>query len=256
MNKRAFFALFCILILLLTFTACNPPVSADVTGNPTETNTTPAVTEPAKTTPTVTTPINTTPETTEPSQTATQPNPVNDAYYPFIYKEGRQPHHFGLDLDLSKLTPGCLYVHNEETDEVYQIGNTEVAQMDSTEPGYLYYRPADNSKVVRSDYTGKMQTVIYTSENEITWFDYSADKLLIVQNKQKMVLIDLATGTSEEITEQFCINEAFYYPDASAFSSEVKGRTIQWYGYSTETDELSGYVYHIDINEMYIPIWH
>ena len=264
MKTRTCFALLCILILLLTFTACKSPVSVDDTGNTMQTNTPTTVTEPAKTTPTVTTPINTTtPETTEPSQSATepsqtetQPNPVNDAYYPFIYKEGRQPHHFGPDLDLSKLTSGYLYVHNEETDEVYQIGNTEVAQMDDTELGYLYYRPADNSKIVRSDLTGKTQTVIYTSEAEITWFDYSADKLLIVENKKKMVLIDPATGTSEVISEQFCVNEAFYYPDASYFSSEDKGRTIMWHGYATETDELNTYVYHIDINEMYIPTWH
>lgn len=256
MKIRTHLALFCILTLLLMFTACKPTVSVDSTSNTTETNTTSSVTEST----------NTTPTNTEPSSSATEPdvqdvttpsaNPLSDQYYPFIYEDGRQPHPIGPELDLSKLTPGCLYVHNEETDEVYLIDNNEVAQMDTSEPGYIYYRPTDNSGIVRSDYTGETQTVIYTSEKEITWFDYSADKLLIVENQKKMILVDLATGASELITEQFCVEEAFYFPDASHFTSEDKGRTIQWHGKSTETDALSTYIYHIDKNEMYVPTWH
>lgn len=258
MTKRTILALFYVLTLLLTFTACKPPVSTDSTNNAAETNT---VTEPFKTTSTVTEPINTTSAATEPSNTATEPDAPDgleempeDPWSPFIYN-GRQPYHWGPELDLSKFTLGYLYTHNKETGEIYLISETETAQMDTTRK-YVYYRSGDNFKVICSDYTGETQTVIYTSANEITWFDYNADKLLIVENQKKMILVDLATGASELITDQFCVEEAFYFPDASDFTHEDKGRTIQWYGHSTETDELSCYIYHIDINEMYVPTWH
>lgn len=256
MKLRTFLALFCILTLLLTFTACKPPVSVDSTSNTTEKNTTSSVTESTNTTPTTTEPSSSATELEVQDITTPSVDPLSDQYYPFIYKDGRQPYPAGPELDLSKLTPDCLYVHNKENNEVYLIDNAEVAQMDTSEHGYIYYRPTDNSRIVRSDYTGEAHTDIYTSEKEITWFDYNANKLLIVENKKKMLLIDLATGASEEIMEQYCINEAFYHPDASDFTSEDKGRTIQWYGHSTETDELSCYIYHIDKNEMYVPTWH
>ncbi len=260
--KMKILALFCILTLLLTFTACKPPVSVDSIGSTTETNTTTVTTEPTKTTVTVTEPINTTSATTEPSDTATEPEVpdgleemAEDPWYPFIYN-GRHPYPFKQpELDLSKFTLGYLYTHNKETDEIYLISDTETDQMDTTRK-YVYYRSGDNFKIIRSDYTGETQTVIYASENEITWFDYSAGKLLIVEDKKKIILIDLATGASEEIMEQYCINTAYYHPDASSFTSEDKGRTIQWYGYAEETDELSCYICYIDKNEMYIPTWH
>lgn len=256
MKMRIHFAMFCILTLLLTFTACKAPDSVGGTSNSTITNTTSSVIESANTTPTTTESSRSVSESDTQNVTTPSIDALSDQYYPFIYKEGRQPHPVGPELDLSKLTPGCLYVHNEETDEVYLIDNTEVVQMDTSEPGYIYYRSADNFKIVCSDYTGETQTVIYTSEKEITWFDYNADKLLIVENQKKMILVDLATGASELITDQFCVEEAFYFPDASDFTSEDKGRTIQWYGKSTETDVLSTYIYHIDKNEMYVPTWH
>ena len=262
MKIRKGSVLLCIFALLITLTACKPPVSVDST-TPAATqpvSTTPAATE-ISTSPTGTESINTTPVTTEPSGTATEPDVqdvaklTDEQCFTFIYN-GRQPYpHNQPELDLSKFTLGYLYNHHKDTDTVYVIADTATAQMDITHE-HIYYRPADNSKVVCSDYTGENQTVIYSSENEITWFDFNADQLLIVENQKKMILVDLTTGASECIMEQFSINEAFYFPDASDFTSEDKGRTIQWYGKATETDELNCYICYIDKNEMYIPTWH
>ncbi len=247
MKIRTHLAMFCVLTLLLTFTACKPSTSADNFSNTTETNTTPVFTGTG----------NTTHDTTEPTDEPSQPGAQeqNQTHrFPFIY-DGRQPYPHGPELDLSKLMLGYLYTHDKDTNVLCLIADTEVSQMDTTDD-YIYYLIDEGSKVVRSDYTGGNQAVIYNSENDITWFDYNADKLLIVENKKKMRLIDLTGSASEVILEQFCINEAFYHPDASDFTSEDKGRTIQWYGQSTETDELNCYIYHMDINEMYNPTWH
>lgn len=228
----------------------NPPIQ---TSEPTETTLPSETTQPTQTAmPTETTEI--------PIMSADAYALSPDGYKVFVFDGIRQPYQgSGPELDLSVLTENYLYVHDQTVDTVYPLSDSEVGCYDITFE-HIYYVNSDHSEIIRSDYTAQGQTVLYQSENEITWFDYygfnAEGWLLVVEDQTKVILLSLATGTSETLMEQYYIEEAYYDATSLSYTSEDMGATIMWHGKITEDGEYSTYIYYVETKENEEPTWH
>lgn len=193
---------------------------------------------------------------------------------PFVfgYARGHQPRAL-RDMDTSWMKEDGLYVYNEKTHELTATGVFDVTNVDVTSTGFLmtkdhlYVVICDGTQILRVDYAGNEQTVLYETDRTITNFDYCGvdanGVLAIVLDRQQVVLFDIATGETEVIMEQPVIWGVDYYDVSAGFRIPEVGATLYWQGetptsaYEEKLFEIeTGYpvivdhVYYIELDEM------
>lgn len=264
MNMKRLIAFFLLLILLFQLTACGTDVPGDQAELPPDSQTEDPTPWPA--------PIFGQPEEpdTPPETTETEPpkeltieerETMADAYEwapdelrLFVFK-GDQPEKL-QDLDISGLEIGYLYVYNEETEALCATGVCGIDRLVVTQDYFYYTVTDDPTQILRMDYTGGEQTVIYETDQKITYFDYygidANGDLAIVLDEQQVVLHHIATGETEFIMEQYYIESVMYYGTSFYHRTPDVGPTLHWRGQPTAEDDggIDFYAYYIELDEM------
>lgn len=163
--------------------------------------------------------------------------------FPFIY-DGEAPSIWWVS-DPEKCVIGALYVtHKGETGNTVQISDEEILLYVTCEDHILYVTKAAPRKVIRSDYTGSSQTVIYEASNgdiaELMCYDKAgqAGQLVTLEGNTHVVLTDIASAKTEVLMVQDNIIEI----DPSLYGSQGliwfrKADNSPWF-YNTRTGEL------------------
>lgn len=172
----------------------------------------------------------------------------------FVFR-GEQPEKL-QDLDISGLEIGYLYVYNEETEDICATGVCGIDRLVVTQDYFYYTVTDDPTRLLRMDYTGGEQTVIYETDQKITYIDYygidANGDLAVVLDEQQVVLHHIATGETEFIMEQYFIESVMYYGTSFYYRTPDVGPTLHWRGQPTAEDDggIDFYAYYIELDEM------
>lgn len=200
-------------------------------------------------------------EPTNPTETIfPEPELAPDAYasfrrqcYPFRF-DGDRPTAL-YDIDTSQCKVGLLYVYDTVQKQVHQITDQELVEGDCffSTLDHLYYRlQADPSAIIRSDYSGENQTVIYRSNyGRIDGADYYGTnpegKIITRENNNRVCMYDIATETATVLMERYHIASALYSEDSVYFIGEKRyeGPMIFWSGQIDANSAVDEYLYCI-----------
>ncbi len=191
---------------------------------------------------------------TTPAPSAEEYGKVKAGYFPFIYT-GRPLMTAYYRIDPTGLEEGKLYVCNASTGRIYLVTNEKVSCFDATSQ-HLYYVTADGKQVIRCEYDyspGGNKTIVYTTTGAINSIDhygtYANDKLLLVEDRSKVVLYRLGTGERKALFTRHLVFDAHYDMDAKRYDSKKSGHVVLWRGLQNEDSENDSWLYFISSNE-------
>lgn len=258
-------------LLLFQLTACGTDVPGDQAELPPDSQTEDPTPWPA---PIVGQPEepDTPPETTETEQpTETEPDPEKaarelydqalaygrapDDVLLFVF-DGYQPFPWRDALDISRLEEGVLYLFDKKNNVISSTGISGIDCIDHTTDHIYYTVEGDCTQILRTDYSGEEQTVVYETDQKITSFDYSGIDangiLAVVLDEQQVILYHMDTGETEFIMEQYQVEFVRYYNASYGYREPNVGPTLHWRGQPTAEDDggIDFYAYYIELDEM------
>ena len=193
-------------------------------------------------------------EPVEPELTPEQYGMSPKQYYPFRFDGGAPS--FRYDIDTSQCKVGLLYVYDTVDNQVLQISDKVLVEEDCffATQDHLYYRlEEDPSAIIRSDYFGENQTVIYRSDyGRIDGAHYYGTnlegKIITRENSNRVCMYDIANKTVIVLLERYNIISALYSEDSAYFIAEEKyeGPLIFWVGQTDANGAVDEYLYCID----------
>ena len=230
------------LVLLLLLTACQTGVVDNA--DPTE-STTPSSS--------ITPPTDSVVPTTQPTvPTTTLPTDISDGHA-FIF-HGHQPT-IQFEVDLSKLVEGHLYYIDLNTQEITPICDETVTVLteDDFDTDFVYYvKTSEPTKVYRTNQrNSEAHTMVYESTfgpvTYITINDYTITKQKILQfvaDNKYFVVLDLETGETSLVMEQYYLESAFF--EYGIHENWDEHNYVFFGGKLSEEEKIKQYLYSID----------
>lgn len=123
-------------------------------------------------------------------------NTAPDGLYVFLY-HGHAPY-LNMDIDTSECIADRLYVYSSADNTVLEICDVNVLLYTATKDALYYSTSA--CEIVKTDYTGRDQQVLYQHQGkEISRFSCYWDNLYFVEDNCNVIFLNTSTGTAETV---------------------------------------------------------